>query len=56
MQVWLTECGQEEKLQTGFPLGTDGSYIMEALKKNKNKNWNEGSGNLAIKACFKLHT
>ena len=26
------------------------------IKKNKNKNWNEDSGNLAIKACFKLHT
>lgn len=53
-QVWLTECGQEEELQAGFPSDTEGSYIVEALKKKKN--WNEGSGNLAIKAHFKLHT
>ena len=35
-QVWLTECGQEEELQAGFPSDTEGSYIVEALKK-KNK-------------------
>ena len=36
-EVWLTEGGQEKKLQTGFPSDTDRCYTVEALKKKKKK-------------------
>ena len=34
-EVWLTEGGQEKKLQTGFPSDTDRCYTVEAFKKKK---------------------